>query len=202
MNLIGRYHSVSGPEDLTPRWEQDYHLQAMSKLGLFYEYLEMSKSFVTLKGPYSTCHWAQGSCPSHGTPDLPVRGPCASVCVVQAQGLSTVQRCRAPWGAASPRTLSAGVRVNSAVRPQAQPGPPRAHSPRCWPLPFCTESILRACRVPAPPRGSLLFRWAACFCLRLTPCTGDHSSGSKSQHGALAPERSVLGVSPGAVFFR
>ncbi|XP_062051090.1 anoctamin-6 isoform X1 [Lepus europaeus] len=50
MNLIGRYHSVSGPEDLTPRWEQDYHLQAMSKLGLFYEYLEMiiQFGFVTL----------------------------------------------------------------------------------------------------------------------------------------------------------
>lgn len=43
MNLIGRYRSVSRPENIRPRWEQDYHLQPMGKLGLFYEYLEMSK---------------------------------------------------------------------------------------------------------------------------------------------------------------
>ncbi|KAK7808129.1 hypothetical protein U0070_021422 [Myodes glareolus] len=41
MNLIGRYKRVSGSENITPRWEQDYHLQPMGKLGLFYEYLEM-----------------------------------------------------------------------------------------------------------------------------------------------------------------
>ncbi|XP_023371142.1 anoctamin-6 isoform X2 [Otolemur garnettii] len=50
MNLIGRYHRVSGSEKVTPRWEQDYHLQPMGKLGLFYEYLEMiiQFGFVTL----------------------------------------------------------------------------------------------------------------------------------------------------------
>ena len=46
MNLIGRCRTVSGAEKKTPRWEQDYHLQPMGKLGLFYEYLEMSKSLV------------------------------------------------------------------------------------------------------------------------------------------------------------
>ncbi|EPY76963.1 anoctamin-6 [Camelus ferus] len=50
MNLIGRYRTVSGAEKNTPRWEQDYHLQPMGKLGLFYEYLEMiiQFGFVTL----------------------------------------------------------------------------------------------------------------------------------------------------------
>ncbi|XP_050602828.1 anoctamin-6 isoform X3 [Macaca thibetana thibetana] len=50
MNLIGRFHRVSGSEKITPRWEQDYHLQPMGKLGLFYEYLEMiiQFGFVTL----------------------------------------------------------------------------------------------------------------------------------------------------------
>ncbi|XP_053412690.1 anoctamin-6 [Nycticebus coucang] len=50
MNLIGRYHRVSRSEKVTPRWEQDYHLQPMGKLGLFYEYLEMiiQFGFVTL----------------------------------------------------------------------------------------------------------------------------------------------------------
>ncbi|GAB1299770.1 Anoctamin-6 [Apodemus speciosus] len=42
MNLIGRYQRVSGSEKITPRWEQDYHLQPMGRLGLFYEYLEMT----------------------------------------------------------------------------------------------------------------------------------------------------------------
>ncbi|XP_061062566.1 anoctamin-6 isoform X1 [Eubalaena glacialis] len=50
MNLIGRCRTVSGTEKKTPRWEQDYHLQPMGKLGLFYEYLEMiiQFGFVTL----------------------------------------------------------------------------------------------------------------------------------------------------------
>ncbi|XP_045143198.1 anoctamin-6 isoform X1 [Echinops telfairi] len=50
MNLIGRYHTVSGSEQITPRWDQDYHLQPIGKLGLFYEYLEMiiQFGFVTL----------------------------------------------------------------------------------------------------------------------------------------------------------
>ncbi|KAK1341240.1 hypothetical protein QTO34_017643 [Cnephaeus nilssonii] len=49
-NLIGRYRTVSGSEKITPRWEQDYHLQLMGRLGLFYEYLEMiiQFGFVTL----------------------------------------------------------------------------------------------------------------------------------------------------------
>jgi hypothetical protein len=50
MNLIGRYKRVSGSEKITPRWEQDYHLQPMGKLGLFYEYLEMSKFSVHYVG--------------------------------------------------------------------------------------------------------------------------------------------------------
>ncbi|KAI5945578.1 anoctamin-6 isoform X2 [Manis javanica] len=49
-NLIGRCRTVSGAEKITPRWEQDYHLQLMGRLGLFYEYLEMiiQFGFVTL----------------------------------------------------------------------------------------------------------------------------------------------------------
>lgn len=50
MNVFGRCRTVSGAEKRTPRWEQDYHLQPMGKLGLFYEYLEMiiQFGFVTL----------------------------------------------------------------------------------------------------------------------------------------------------------
>ncbi|XP_028914014.1 anoctamin-6 isoform X1 [Ornithorhynchus anatinus] len=49
-NLIGRCCMVSGLEKITPRWEEDYHLLPMGKLGLFYEYLEMviQFGFVTL----------------------------------------------------------------------------------------------------------------------------------------------------------
>uniref|UniRef100_A0A8C5HMT7 Anoctamin n=1 Tax=Gouania willdenowi TaxID=441366 RepID=A0A8C5HMT7_GOUWI len=49
-NLIFRYCTRSGSEKVKPRWEQDYQLQACSKLGLFYEYLEMviQFGFVTL----------------------------------------------------------------------------------------------------------------------------------------------------------
>ncbi|XP_069485940.1 anoctamin-6 isoform X2 [Ambystoma mexicanum] len=48
-NLIGRCNAV-GSEKIIPRWEQDYHLQPLGKLGLFYEYLEMviQFGFVTL----------------------------------------------------------------------------------------------------------------------------------------------------------
>ncbi|KAM3926928.1 anoctamin-6 isoform 2-T2 [Leptodactylus fuscus] len=48
-NLIARCRS-SGIETIKPRWEQDYHLQPVGKLGLFYEYLEMviQFGFVTL----------------------------------------------------------------------------------------------------------------------------------------------------------
>lgn len=46
MNICRLYFTASSTEKKTPRWEQDYHLQLMGKLGLFYEYLEMSKSFV------------------------------------------------------------------------------------------------------------------------------------------------------------
>lgn len=59
MNLIGRYQRVSGSENITPRWEQDYHLQPMGKLGLFYEYLEMSKYSVKSAG---LCVEAEGIC--------------------------------------------------------------------------------------------------------------------------------------------
>uniref|UniRef100_A0A8C8RKP2 Anoctamin n=1 Tax=Pelusios castaneus TaxID=367368 RepID=A0A8C8RKP2_9SAUR len=49
-NLIGRCRSAARAEKATPRWEQDYHLQPVGKLGLFYEYLEMviQFGFVTL----------------------------------------------------------------------------------------------------------------------------------------------------------
>ncbi|XP_053260728.1 anoctamin-6 isoform X1 [Podarcis raffonei] len=49
-NLIGRFCSASRSEKVVPRWEQDYHLQPIGKLGLFYEYLEMviQFGFVTL----------------------------------------------------------------------------------------------------------------------------------------------------------
>ncbi|KAM9334686.1 anoctamin-6 [Symphorus nematophorus] len=49
-NLIFRYCTNKTSEKVIPRWEQDYQLQAVSKLGLFYEYLEMviQFGFVTL----------------------------------------------------------------------------------------------------------------------------------------------------------
>ncbi|KAJ8245407.1 hypothetical protein GJAV_G00270410 [Gymnothorax javanicus] len=49
-NLILRYCSNASSEKATPRWEQDYRLQPVGKLGLFYEYLEMviQFGFVTL----------------------------------------------------------------------------------------------------------------------------------------------------------
>ncbi|XP_030072826.1 anoctamin-6 isoform X1 [Microcaecilia unicolor] len=49
-NVIGRCRVSTGSEHILPRWEQDYHLQPISKLGLFYEYLEMviQFGFVTL----------------------------------------------------------------------------------------------------------------------------------------------------------
>ncbi|XP_056429958.1 anoctamin-6 isoform X2 [Hyla sarda] len=48
-NIIARCRS-SGIETIKPRWEQDYRLQPIGKLGLFYEYLEMviQFGFVTL----------------------------------------------------------------------------------------------------------------------------------------------------------
>ncbi|NXQ16830.1 ANO6 protein, partial [Peucedramus taeniatus] len=49
-NLIGRYSAAAKSEKVVPRWEHDYHLQSIGKLGLFYEYLEMviQFGFVTL----------------------------------------------------------------------------------------------------------------------------------------------------------
>uniref|UniRef100_A0A665X1A5 Anoctamin n=1 Tax=Echeneis naucrates TaxID=173247 RepID=A0A665X1A5_ECHNA len=49
-NLISRHCTRVGSEKVIPRWEQDYQLQPVSKLGLFYEYLEMviQFGFVTL----------------------------------------------------------------------------------------------------------------------------------------------------------
>ncbi|XP_006015993.1 anoctamin-6 isoform X2 [Alligator sinensis] len=49
-NLIGRCCTAARSEKVIPRWEQDYHLQPIGKLGLFYEYLEMviQFGFVTL----------------------------------------------------------------------------------------------------------------------------------------------------------
>ncbi|KAM9029389.1 anoctamin-6 [Ara ararauna] len=49
-NLIGRYCAAARSEKAIPRWEHDYHLQPIGKLGLFYEYLEMviQFGFVTL----------------------------------------------------------------------------------------------------------------------------------------------------------
>ncbi|KAH0616625.1 hypothetical protein JD844_027881, partial [Phrynosoma platyrhinos] len=49
-NLIGRCCSANRSEKILPRWEEDYHLQPIGKLGLFYEYLEMviQFGFVTL----------------------------------------------------------------------------------------------------------------------------------------------------------
>ncbi|KAG7248452.1 hypothetical protein CRUP_020526, partial [Coryphaenoides rupestris] len=39
-NMIFRYCTARS-EEVVPRWEQDYRLQPIGKLGLFYEYLEM-----------------------------------------------------------------------------------------------------------------------------------------------------------------
>nr|XP_020455350.1 anoctamin-6 isoform X2 [Monopterus albus] len=49
-NLALRHCTRATSEDVIPRWEQDYQLQPISKLGLFYEYLEMviQFGFVTL----------------------------------------------------------------------------------------------------------------------------------------------------------
>ncbi|XP_028666516.1 anoctamin-6 [Erpetoichthys calabaricus] len=49
-NIIGRYKAGKPAERQIPRWEQDYELQSLGKLGLFYEYLEMviQFGFVTL----------------------------------------------------------------------------------------------------------------------------------------------------------
>ncbi|XP_041716977.2 anoctamin-6 isoform X1 [Coregonus clupeaformis] len=49
-NLIFRYCTRVGSKKVIPRWEQDYQLQPIGKLGLFYEYLEMviQFGFVTL----------------------------------------------------------------------------------------------------------------------------------------------------------
>ncbi|XP_036375946.1 anoctamin-6 [Megalops cyprinoides] len=49
-NLIFRYCTSVRTEKVIPRWEQDYQLQPVGKLGLFYEYLEMviQFGFVTL----------------------------------------------------------------------------------------------------------------------------------------------------------
>ncbi|XP_071382280.1 anoctamin-6 [Centroberyx affinis] len=49
-NFIFRYCTRVGSEKVIPRWEQDYQLQPIGKLGLFYEYLEMviQFGFVTL----------------------------------------------------------------------------------------------------------------------------------------------------------
>ncbi|XP_069760228.1 anoctamin-6 isoform X1 [Narcine bancroftii] len=43
-NLISRCKTKSS-ENILPRWEQDYQLQSISNLGLFYEYLEMVIQF-------------------------------------------------------------------------------------------------------------------------------------------------------------
>lgn len=42
-NMIFRHCTRAGSEKVIPRWEQDYHLQPIGKLGLFYEYLEMGE---------------------------------------------------------------------------------------------------------------------------------------------------------------
>ncbi|XP_004083188.1 anoctamin-6 [Oryzias latipes] len=49
-NWLFRRCGSNVTEKVTPRWEQDYQLQAISQLGLFYEYLEMviQFGFVTL----------------------------------------------------------------------------------------------------------------------------------------------------------
>ncbi|XP_061107798.1 anoctamin-6-like [Conger conger] len=49
-NMILRYYKSAASEEAIPRWEQDYRLQPVGKLCLFYEYLEMviQFGFVTL----------------------------------------------------------------------------------------------------------------------------------------------------------
>lgn len=49
-NLYARHFKSKASDKGLPRWEQDYNLQPLSKLGLFYEYLEMviQFGFVTL----------------------------------------------------------------------------------------------------------------------------------------------------------
>lgn len=47
-NLILRHCTSATTETAIPRWEQDYRLQSVSKLGLFYEYLEMGKRGFSL----------------------------------------------------------------------------------------------------------------------------------------------------------
>lgn len=44
--MILRHCTAATTETVIPRWEQDYRLQSVSKLGLFYEYLEMGKDKV------------------------------------------------------------------------------------------------------------------------------------------------------------
>ena len=55
-NLISRYCSRAASEKVKPRWEQDYELQPISKLGLFYEYLEMGKMAIKLHPLYFLLH--------------------------------------------------------------------------------------------------------------------------------------------------
>lgn len=47
-NLIRRYSAAARSEKVVPRWEHDYQLQPIGKLGLFYEYLEMGKEQFSL----------------------------------------------------------------------------------------------------------------------------------------------------------
>lgn len=47
-NLISRHCTQVGSEKVIPRWEQDYQLQPIGKLGLFYEYLEMGEILHTI----------------------------------------------------------------------------------------------------------------------------------------------------------
>ena len=46
-NLIFRHCNKVKSEKIIPRWEQDYQLQPLGKLGLFYEYLEMGETLST-----------------------------------------------------------------------------------------------------------------------------------------------------------
>lgn len=60
-NVIFRYCTRVASEKVIPRWEQDYQLQPVSKLGLFYEYLEMGKkgkqsSSVPLSATFTAAH--------------------------------------------------------------------------------------------------------------------------------------------------
>ena len=59
--MIFRYCTRVASEKVIPRWEQDYQLQPVSKLGLFYEYLEMGKkgkqsSSVSLSATLTAAH--------------------------------------------------------------------------------------------------------------------------------------------------